>query len=103
MATIAGQAAFRGVQDFLLRHPFRTFVVANHFFELRVGRFIGKLRAVDGDGRDRAGVDQLLNAGALCGIQKIFCAADVRIVNVLLAPGPQAVIRRNVEDAFHAS
>ncbi len=57
--------------------------MAHHFFQLRVGEFVGKLRPVDGDGRHSAGIDQLLDAGALRGVQKIFRAADVRIVNLL--------------------
>ena len=78
--------------------------MAHHLFQLGVGEFIGTLRPVDGNGCHGAGVDQLLDAGALRGIQKIFCSADVRIVNVLLALGPQAVIRgdvKNTLDALH--
>src|SRR5882724_1291395 len=101
-----GQPAFRGAEGFLFREPFRTLVVADHLFELGVREFIGMLGAIYGDGGHGAGVDELLDARALCGVQKIFCAADVRIVDVLLAPGPQAVIRGDVEDAldvFHGA
>src|SRR6267378_2376183 len=101
-----GESVFRGAEGFLLREPFRTLVVADHLFKLGVRELIGMLGAVDGDGGDGAGVDELLDAGALCRVQKIFCAADVRIVDVLLAPGPQAVIRGDVEDAldvFHGA
>ncbi len=76
--------------------------MAHHFFELGVGEFIRMLRPVDGNGCHRAGVNQLLNAGALRGVQKIFCSADVGIVYVLLALGPQAVIRGDVKNALHA-
>ena len=56
--------------------------MADHFFQLGVGEFIGKLRAVDGNRCHRAGVDQLLDARALGGVQKIFRSADIRIVNL---------------------
>src|SRR5882672_10797916 len=93
-----GESVFRGAEGFLFREPFRTLVMANHLFEPGVRELIRMLGTVDGDSGDGAGIDELLDAGALCGIQKIFCAADVRIVEVLLAPGPQAVIRGDVED-----
>src|SRR5438445_8448817 len=76
--------------------------MADHFFQLAVGQFIGKLRAIDGDSCHRAGVDQLLDAGSLRGIQKILRSSDVRIVDVLLALGPQAIIRGNVKNALDA-
>src|SRR5882762_3380445 len=94
------QSTFRGVERLPFRHPLRALVVAHHFFQLGAGEFIRMLRPIDGDGCHGAGVNQLLHAGALSGVQKIFCSADVGIVYVLLALGPQAVIRGDVKDAL---
>src|SRR5229473_2046092 len=96
------QTAFCGVERFPFRHPLGALVVADHFFQPSIGEFIRKLRAIDGDGCDRAGVDQLLDTSPLRGVQKIFRSADVRIVNVLLALGPQAVIGGRMKDALDA-
>ena len=72
--------------------------MANHLFEPGVGKFVGMLRTVNGDRGDRAGINELLDARAHRGIEKVLCAADVRIVNILLALGPQTIIGGNVED-----
>src|SRR6266403_983463 len=63
------ESIFRGAEGFLFREPFRTLVVADHFLEPGVRELIGKLRAIDSDGGDGAGVDELLDAGALCSVQ----------------------------------
>ena len=76
--------------------------MADHFFQLGFSEFVGKFRAVDGDGRYCARINQLFDSGALRGLQKIFRSADVRIVNLPGASRPQAVIRCYVKDALHA-
>src|SRR5438876_4941046 len=39
----------------------------------------------------RSGVNELLDARAYRSVEKVFCAADVRIVNILLALSPQTI------------
>ena len=95
-----GQARLRGFEDFLLPHPLGAFVVADHFLQPGVCEFVGMLRPVHGDSSDGTGVDELLDSGPHGGVQKVFCAADVGIVNVLFAPGPQTVISGNVKNAL---
>ena len=95
-----GQARLRGFEDFLLRHPLGAFVVADHFFEAGVREFVGMLRPVHSDGSNGTGVDELLDTGPHGGVQEIFCAADVGIVNVLFVPDPQTVISGNVKNAL---
>src|SRR2546429_6922534 len=75
-------------------------VMADHLFESSVRKFVGMLRTVNGDGGDRAGVNELLDARAYRSVEKVFCAADVRIVNILLALSPQTIIGGNMEDAL---
>ncbi len=96
------EAFFCGVEGFAFGHPFRTLVVADHFFELGVGFFVGRRGAIDGDGGDGAGVDELLDAGALGGGEDVFCAADVGIVDVFRIFGPEAIVGGDVEDAGDA-
>ena len=74
--------------------------MADHLFESSVRKFVGMLRTVNGDGGDRAGVNELLDARAYRSVEKVFCAADVRIVNILLALSPQTMIGGNMEDAL---
>ena len=95
-----GQARLRGFERFLLGHPLGALVVADHFFQAGVSEFVGMLRTVHGDCGDGAGVDELLDPGAHGSVQKIFRATYVGIVNVLFAPGPQAVVSGDMEDAL---
>ena len=76
--------------------------MADHFFEPRIGEFVGMLWTVDGNRGDGARVNELLDAGAHGGIEKVFCAAHVRIINVPRTLGPQAVIGGDVEDPLGA-
>src|SRR5580704_14097510 len=96
------QAFLRGVQRFAFGHPFRTLVVADHFFELGIGGFVGWGGAIHRNRCDRAGVDELLDTGALGRGENIFRAADVGIVDVLRMLGPQAIVRGGVKDALDA-
>src|SRR5579859_7304770 len=60
------------------------------------------LRTVHGNRRDRAGVNELCNVRPFGRVEKIFRTADVRIVNIPLAPCPEAVVGGDVENARHA-
>src|SRR5207245_7439508 len=74
----------------------------DHFFEPGVGEFIGMLRPVDSDSSNGAGINELLDTGALGSFEEIFCATNVRVVNLPRTPRPQAVIGGDVKDALDA-
>ena len=76
--------------------------MADHFVEARFRRFVGRLWAIDRDGGDGAGVNELLDTGVFRRKKKIFCAADVGFVNIFRALRPKTIIRRDVKDALHA-
>ncbi len=76
------RSTFGRVSHLLLGKPFGALVVADHLVEPRLRRLVGRLRAVDRDGSDGAGVNELLDTGALGSSQQIFCAAHVGLINI---------------------
>ena len=74
--------------------------MADHFFQLCVGEFVGIFGTIYRDSRDGTRINKLRDVCSLCGFEKILCTAHVRIVNVLLALGPQAIVGGNMEDSF---
>ena len=77
--------------------------MTDHLCQLRVGKLIGMFGTIHCDCSNRACVNELRDTCTLGGIEKIPGAADVRIVNVLLAFGPQAIISGNVKHTRDAS
>ncbi len=91
------QARFGGAQGALLGLEFRALVVPDHFADGRLRLFIRQAAfARNGDGRDRAGINEFLDARTPRRIEQVLRPGHVRFVNFARIARPQPVIRGNV-------
>src|SRR6516225_1679923 len=88
------------VEHFLFSQPLGALVMADHFIQLGVGKLVGMLRTIHGNGGDGAGVDELFDPSASRSFQQILRAADVGVVDILRALRPQPVVSGDVKNAL---